>query len=138
MQDTSVQLKIETKGSYVPRHLGTVYITHGLFAEMDTLLDMDSTDIQGKLRDDGVFDQLHRLLLLPASYTVVAVFCDVLYGQWRIIVEADSIPLVKSGESYPEVKPLYTRRQDGTVHLTDITAVTMHQALSVKEMLAGL
>jgi hypothetical protein len=137
MQDTTVQIKIEAMNTYTPRHLGAIYITHGLFGEMDALLDINSTDVQSKLRDDGMFDRMHQLLLLPESYTIVAIFCDVLYGQWRIIVESDSIPLVKPGDSYPEVKPLYTRNEDGSAHLTEITAVTIQHALSLEEMVKG-
>ncbi len=137
MQDTAVQIEIKATNTSIPRHLGAIYISHGLLGEMDALLDIDSTDVQGKLRNDGVFDRLHRLLLLPESYTIIAIFCETLYGQWRIIVESESIPLVKSGESYPEVKPLYTRNEDGSVHLTEITAVTMHHALSLEEMVKG-
>ncbi len=70
MPDTSVRRGTKATNAYVPRHLGQIYITHGSLAEMDALLDIDSTDVQGKLRDDGVFDRLHQIFLSSHSIHV--------------------------------------------------------------------
>ena len=128
----------EVKPKY-HRPVGVIYVSQNSHPELSALLDLSSTDIQGKLRDDGKFDRIHQLLLLPASYTVIAVFCDYVYGTWRIIVESDAIPRVNPGENYPTVEPHYSKNYtDGTVRLNDIQATITTPALNLNEMLRSL
>ncbi len=126
-------------GTIEHRPVGIIYVTQDAHPELSNLLDFSSTDLQGKLRDDGNFDRIHQLLLLPSSYAVIAIFCDYSYGIWRIIVESDDIPRVEPGENYPTVEPRYTKNYtNDTVHLSDIRATITKPALNLNEMLRGL
>src|ERR1019366_3511875 len=61
------------------------------------------------------FELWHTSLLLPEHYTLLGVYFDVLYYQWLLIVESDTIPLPKLGEMLPLIMPVYSRSAEGKV-----------------------
>ena len=117
---------------------GVIRVHQSAHPEFGRLLAINETDTQGRLRDDGRFEQIHHLLLLPASYAIVALYCDnASHGCWRILVESDDIPRVEEGEFYPDLEPIYMREND-TVRLLNIHAKITKRALSMDAMLKGL
>ena len=88
---------------------------------MDDLgISIDHTDIQGKLRESGVYKQLHEKLLLPASYSIYGVFFKPWEYGWLICVESPDLPEVPQNQEAPVITPMYRRNEDGTVHLVSI------------------
>lgn len=79
-----------------------------LFPEEPRDFPIDRCDLQGKLRDDGVFQHLHTALLLPESYIILGVFFDVFSGNWNILVGNEYIPAPsREGERLMRVIPVY-------------------------------
>jgi hypothetical protein len=112
------------------RHIGAIHVDA---AHVEDILDPDCVDVQGKLRDDGTFDQVRERLQLPESYKIIAIFCELIYRQWNVFVEHDSIPLVKPGEPYPHVELWYQPREDGTIYLADIRSKVIRPVLPLDE-----
>lgn len=119
----------------VQRHIGVIQVNATL---LEDILDVNTIDIQARLRDEGVFHRVSERLMLPESYSMVAIFCELLYHRWNIFVESPSIPLVDVGESYPEIHLLYTRNEDGPVHLTDIEVRIVRHAITFEELMKGV
>lgn len=119
-------------------HIGVIKVSRKGFNNVDNylhdILNIDNTDIQGKLRDDGVFPRMHQLLMLPESYKIIAIICD---GpmQWKIFVESDIIPPVENA-AYPEVSPTYQRNNDGSISLFNIEIITRQRGLTLDKMLS--
>lgn len=142
-EDTVVTqpLANETRQPKEPRHIGIIRMTDGLvdaapmFAE---LLRLDATTIQSELRDHGVFARLHKALLLPESYQVVAIFHEGLMRQWKVYVESAIIPLANEATNYPDVSPIYQRSDTGEIRLTDIRIDVRMHGLTIDEMLRML
>ncbi|SRR6266849_3322759 len=119
-------------------HIGVIKIARTI-AEVEgysdlAILNIDNTDIQGKLRDDGLFDRMHQMLLLPESYKIRAIICD---GPrlWKVLVESNSIPLVEPNDTFPEVTPTYQRNGDGSVSLSNIEITISQCGITLDEML---
>ncbi len=84
------------------------------------VLTIDATDIQGVLRDKGVFAEVHKRLLLPESYTVRAIFYKWMPRQWSIVIEGPDLPRVVEGMEYSQISPVYQRNEDGSTQLVRI------------------
>lgn len=81
--------------------------------------ELDNVTTMGELRDQGVFEQVHRSLLLPERYHVVAIFLEFERFCWGVMVEApiEECPRVESGCYLPNIAPVYRRLADGTAQL---------------------
>jgi len=102
-------------------HGGVICITDAVWRDMfKDVLTEDSLDIQGVLRDRGVYTEVHKRLLLPASYTVLGVFYSWTYRQWSIVVAAPELPAVVEGQEYPQLTPMYQRNADGSTTLVRV------------------
>ncbi len=102
-------------------HAGIIAITDGAWRViLKDVLTEDSLDIQGVLRDKGVFDTVRTRLLLPESYIVRAIFYKWMYRQWNIVVEGPDLPLVVEGMEYSQVTPVYRKNEDGSTSLVRI------------------
>ena len=86
-------------------HLGIIRVSPRLMEEWG--ISLRSCDTQGMLEDAGRFEHLHQRLLLPASYTVRAVFFNLSRHVWDIGVESPDLPVVPAGEQVPQVIPHY-------------------------------
>src|SRR5260221_6930251 len=102
-------------------HGGVICIDMKNWHEMlEDVLTVDSTDIQGVLRDKNVFAEVHKRLLLPESYIVHNIFYEWLPCTWNIIVEGPDLPLAIEGRELPRLTPWYQRNADGTTSLVRI------------------
>jgi hypothetical protein len=105
-------------------HQGIIQLSSGLVESGHLIpakvLALDSVSVQGQLRDEGIFAEVHRNLLLPDSYTVLGIFYDCWNRCWNIAVECEDIPPTEEGNQLPIVEPYYVRSDDGMVHLTHI------------------
>ncbi len=102
-------------------HAGVISIADEAWVEIfRDVLNVASTDIQGILRDKGVFATIHDCLLLPETYTVHGIFYKWMYRQWNVVVEGPDLPLVIEGMEYPQVTPIYQSNQDGSTQLLRI------------------
>lgn len=117
------------------RRIGVIHVDA---PHVEDLLNPDYTDIQSKLRDDGTFDHVHERLLLPESYKIIAIFCELIYRQWNVFVESDNIPLVKPGDPYPHLDLWYQPREDGTIYLADIRSRVIRSVLPLSEAMNRL
>jgi hypothetical protein len=119
-------------------HIGVIRVARTIaevegYSDLD-ILNIDNTDIQGKLRDDGLFARMHQMLLLPESYKILAIICD---GPrlWKVLVENNLIPLVEPYGTFPEVIPTYQRNGDGSVSLSNIEITVSQCGITLDEML---
>jgi len=101
-------------------------------------LTIDQVDTQGELRAKGMFAAIHKRLLLPPSYTIIAIFCEYMRGTWAILVESDNLPEAEPNVELPEVKLHYYQHTDGTEKLIDIQVVQYRSGLSLKERLTAV
>jgi hypothetical protein len=95
------------------------------------------TDVQGALLDAGIYDAVHRSLLLPESYVIRGIFYEWHTRRWNIFVEGESIPATEEGEQLPRLEPFY-RREDGSTRLLEIKVtqrITTSHLLSKEELL---
>src|SRR5258708_2129249 len=67
-----------------------------------------------------LFDTFQAFLLLPAEYAIIGVFFDIIYHQWTVIVESDTLPVLNPGMMLPMLMPTYQRTDDGRVSLSNI------------------
>src|SRR5258708_7505549 len=63
----------------------------------------------------GLFDTFGSFLLLPEEYAIIGVFFDIIYHQWTVIVESDTLPIPPPNEMLPVLYPMYQRTEDGKV-----------------------
>ncbi len=102
-------------------HAGVIRISGNVWHEMfGELLKTDATDIQGVLRDKGVFAEVRKRLLLPETYIVHNIFYEWRYCTWNVVVEGPDLPVVIEGMEYPQVTPIYQRNEDGSTSLVRI------------------
>lgn len=97
-------------------HMGIIQVSASV---LDSLgITIMQTDTQGYLCDSGVFAQLHERLLLPASYTIQALFFNPLQRCWHLWVKSPDLPAVREYAYTPYVSPVYTRnhRADDTAY----------------------
>ncbi len=107
---------------------GVIAVSRSLTAALfPDLLAIDDCTIQGEMKAQGVFAAVHRTLLLPDSYTIVAIFYGGLFSyyspqgiDWLILVDSPAIPLADEGALFPRITPHYCRNADGTNTLTRI------------------
>lgn len=92
-------------------HRGVLFIRADMLTQLAPEITLDTTNTQGQLRDTGVFARLRERLLLPDSYTLVAVFAQNFGREWAILIESPELPDVGefSWESieYPRIEPTY-------------------------------
>jgi hypothetical protein len=102
-------------------HGGVIHVDkkswHEMFADV---LTVDSTDIQGVLRDKGVFAEVRKRLLLPETYTVHNIFYEWLPRTWSVVVEGPDLPLIVEGMEPPRLTPWYQRNEDGSTSLVRV------------------
>src|SRR5258708_39340123 len=60
-----------------------------------------------------LFDTFQAFLLLPAEYAIIGVFFDIVYHQWTVIVESDTLPIPPPNEMLPVLHPRYPPTDDG-------------------------
>src|SRR5689334_16201265 len=102
-------------------HGGVICISGEWWREVfEDTLKIDSLDIQGALREKGVFVEVHKRLLLPESYIVHGIFYKWMHRQWSIVVEGPDLPVVIEGVEYSQVTPIYRRNEDGSTSLVRI------------------
>ncbi len=102
-------------------HGGIIRISADAGYEMFAdVLSIDSTNIQGVLRDKGVFAEVRTRLLLPESYIVHNIFYQWMLRTWSIVIEGPDLPLVVEGLELPQVTPVYRRNEDGSTSLVRI------------------
>src|SRR5260221_14390906 len=96
--------------------IGIIRVATAALAPLD--ITIEHTDTQGRLRETGVFAQLHERLLLPASYSILAVYFTPWKRIWDICVESPDLPLTVEECDVPALTPWYNRfiRDDGTVY----------------------
>ena|SRR5258708_2035343 len=70
-----------------------------------------------------LFDTFQSFLLLPAEYTIIGVFFDIIYHQWTVIVESDTLPVLNPGMMLPVLMPTYQRTDDGKVILVNMRLI---------------
>ncbi len=66
-------------------------------------------DVQGRLRDSGIFDTVKKALLLPESYHIHGIFYNAFRRVWELVVEGPNLPIVYEAETLPVVMPIYSR-----------------------------
>ena len=102
-------------------HGGMICIADAVWRDMfKDVLTEDSLDIQGVLREKGVYAEVHKRLLLPETYTVHGIFYEWLPRTWNIVVEGPDLPLAVEGLELPKLKPWYQRNADGSTSLVRI------------------
>ena len=102
-------------------HGGIIRISGSFWSELfSDVLAVDSVDIQGILRDRGVFKAIHDRLMLPESYAIVGVFYNAMFRYWHIALESPDLPMVAEGMEYPQITPIYVRNEDGSTQLVRI------------------
>ncbi len=102
-------------------HAGIICISMDVAREIfGDVLSTDSTDIQGLLREKGVFATVRARLLLPETYQVQGIYYSWMYRQWNIAVEGPGLPVVEEGMKLPYVTPVYQRNEDGSNSLMRI------------------
>ncbi len=106
MQKESMSINDVLASSRPARHLGIIRVSA---TALDELVSIDQTDTQGKLRDTGIFAQLHEKMLLPASYSVFGMFYRPLQHSWEICVESSDLPALEEYCDPPMVIPTYRR-----------------------------
>ena|SRR5258708_854450 len=102
-------------------HGGVICISGEAWHEMfnDVLL-VDSLTTQGVLREQGVYAEVKKRLLLPDTYTVHGIFYTWISRQWSIVVEGPDLPALTEGMELPEITPIYQRNADGSTSLVRI------------------
>ncbi len=102
-------------------HGGIIRVSMDAAREMfGDVISINSTDIQGVLRDKGVFAEVRTRLLLPESYIVHNIFFQWILRTWSIVVEGPDLPLAVEGLELPQVTPVYRRNEDGSTSLVRI------------------
>jgi hypothetical protein len=105
----------------IEAHVGIISVSGGVWDEvLGDVLKTDATDIQGVLRDKGIFAEVHKRLFLPESYQIRAIFFKWFTGTWSVVVEGPDLPRVVEGMEYPQVTPIYQRNEDGSTSLVRI------------------
>jgi hypothetical protein len=103
--------------------LGIMHISLAALQSISPSITIDACSIQRELRDQGVFDRIHRHLLLPDTYTIKAMFYarqgD--WQQWELWVESPDLPVATTGiiNDLPEIRPTYCV-VEGEPHLVEI------------------
>ena|SRR5258708_2591397 len=69
----------------------------------------------GIVEVQGLFDTFGSFLLLPEGYTIIGIFFDIVYHQWTVIVESDTLPATPQGEILRLLMPTYQRTDEGLV-----------------------
>ena len=98
---------------------------HARLNVTDELVQLSGIEIQKPLAGrvvwnwmevQGLVDTFQSFLLLPDSYKIIAVFFDIGFHWWTLIVESDAIPLPKQDEMLPRLNPKYQvdYEKDGT------------------------
>ncbi len=101
------------------RQFGLIRITASFAAQWG--LSIDACDTQGKLQNDGLFEKLHKILLMPESYKIRGIFFRWMSVRlWDIWVESEDLPEVEEYCSPSIVNPFYAKDDDGTVRLVRI------------------
>src|SRR5260221_1207044 len=102
-------------------HGGVICISGDLWHEkFDDVLKVDSLTTQGVLREQGVYAEVKKRLLLPDTYTVHGIFFKWNDRQWEIVVEGPDLPALTEGMELPLVTPIYQRSADGSTSLVRI------------------
>lgn len=102
-------------------HGGVLCVSDSLWREViGDVLTVNSVDMQGVLRDKGVFAEVHKRLLLPETYIVHNIFYKWMLRQWNIVVEGPDLPLAIEGVELTQVTPIYQRNEDGSAKLLRI------------------
>lgn len=83
---------------------GIIRVSYHLLEE---LVDIRGCNIQREFEDKGVFAALHKKLLLPANYTIRALFYTYMQNAWEIVVESPDLPPVGQDVYPPEITPVY-------------------------------
>lgn len=118
--------------------MGVIEVSCNLLEQLDIPgLSLDNCDTRGRLREQGVFTAVHHALLLPDSYTIIAMMLAN-FRIWKIAVQSPDIPVVDEGEELPEVIPYYCRHADGTNELTSLKIARYSPGLSLAERLKRL
>ncbi len=92
---------------------GVIRLHQRLAEQLAPILRIEITDTQGHLQEQGIFDDLRQILLLPDDYTVQGVFFAPLYREWHLYVEAPGVPDVENGAMLPELTLWYERQESG-------------------------
>jgi hypothetical protein len=117
------------------KHIGIMRLHDRILRD---ILNVEATTTQGELRDNGVFIQVHKRLLLPESYTIVGAYYRVDQRSWLIVVESDDIPLAAEGEYYPDVSPTYVLENGEPKLLTIDVATNKMIGISNDELMKRL
>lgn len=109
------------------RHYGIILISSKVMDHLAVGIDLSGCTIQGEFKDSGVFATLREKMLLPESYTIVAIFMRWGIRWWEIVVEHPDLPVLEPGCEPPIITPvyetLYEERADELVksyHLKEI------------------
>ncbi len=87
-------------------HFGIIHVSSMFLHQVGASIRECNT--QGELEDKGVFTAVHKLLLLPDSYTIRGMFLrmqDITH--WHIWVESPDLPTVEEYSEPPEIVPIY-------------------------------
>jgi hypothetical protein len=90
-------------------HCGIMLVTDlpRLFPEIT----IEATDTQCHLRDIGTFEVLRKLLLLPETYTICAIYKKPNNREWFVLIESPDLPDVRdfawNDIEYPRIEPTY-------------------------------
>src|SRR5690242_13615528 len=92
-------------------HAAVVVIDYVSWQEtFSDVLTVNSTDLQGTLREKGVYEVVHDRLRLPEQYTVTGIFYKWLSRLWHVVIEGVDLPVIEHGYEYPQVTPVYEQR----------------------------
>ena len=104
--------------------IGIISITPEMF---EVLLQLPKGE--GYRLYDVPIDAVQSALLLPAGYEVLGAVPDYAFRVYLIGIRSDAIPDVPPGQRQPEVKPIYSRDDDGRVRLLRVEINTEHDIL---------
>jgi hypothetical protein len=86
---------------------GIIRMSRQLTEHIAPLAQIELTNVQGELKDRGVFDQVKQALYLPADYTIMGIYIETYRLTWCILVEAMGVPIPEEGAVLPVLTPIY-------------------------------
>jgi len=90
---------------------GVIVIDHSSWQDtFSDVLTANSTDVQGTLREKGIYQTVHDRLRLPDEYMVTGIFYKWMPRVWNVIIEGPDLPVIEWGYEYPHVTPVYEQR----------------------------
>jgi len=98
------------------------------------LLGLDFCDLQGHIRAAGAFDEAHRLLCLPETYSIVGLFWQWLQHTWSVVVSSQDLPPNEVGFQLPHLRATYRLSGPGVRVLVHLEVVTQPQLSRVYQM----